>query len=154
MSTYASLNYHVIFSTKYRKPRIDAAWQEELFAYIGGIIRGEKGHLIEIGGTPEHTHILAGFHPTKSVSEMLQHIKGNSSKWLNSEKRLQMKFEWQAGYGAFTVSMSQVPSVRKYIQGQEQHHRKMSFQDEFLAMLKRHQIDYDARYVFESEHVG
>ena len=85
MSTYTSLTYHVIFSTKHRKPRIDAALRHDLFAYIGGIIRGEKGHLIEIGGTPDHVHILAGFHPTIDVSEMLQHIKGNSSKWVNSE---------------------------------------------------------------------
>ena len=154
MSTYTSLTYHIIFSTKYRKPRIDVALRDDLFAYIGGIIRGEKGHLIEIGGTPDHVHILAGFHPTIAVSEMLQHIKGNSSKWINSEKRPRVKFEWQAGYGAFTVSMSQVPTVRKYIQTQEEHHSKLSFEDEFLAVLKRHNIDYDLRYVFETEHVG
>ena len=100
--TYTAMHYHIIFSTKYRKPRIAAALRDDLFAYIGGIIRGEKGHLIDIGGTPDHVHILAGFRPTIAVSEMLQHIKGNSSKWINSEKRRQARFEWQAGYGAFT----------------------------------------------------
>jgi REP element-mobilizing transposase RayT len=154
MSTFTSLTYHVIFSTKYRKPRIDATLRDELYGYIGGIIRGEKGHLIEIGGTVDHIHILAGFHPTIAVSEMLQHIKGNSSKWVNREKTPNVKFEWQAGYGAFTVSMSQVPTVRKYIQIQEEHHKKMSFEEEFLAVLKRHNIEYDLRYVFETDHVG
>ena len=86
MSTYTSLTYHVIFSTKYRTPSIDAALKGELYPYIGGIIRGEKGQLLEIGGTNDHVHILAGFHPTVAVSFMLQHIKGNSSKWVNDQK--------------------------------------------------------------------
>jgi putative transposase len=154
MSTYTSLTYHVIFSTKYRTPSIDAAWKGELYPYIGGIIRGEKGQLLEIGGTNDHVHILAGFHPTVAVSFMLQHIKGNSSKWVNDQKMARNRFEWQAGYGAFTVSQSQVPTVRQYIQQQEEHHKKQSFKDEFLDFLKRHNIDYDPKYVFETEHVG
>ncbi len=154
MSTYTSLTYHIIFSTKYRKPRIDAALRNELYPYIGGIIRGEKGRLIEIGGIADHLHILAGFHPTIAVSEMLQHVKGSSSKWINGEKKTRERFEWQAGYGAFTVSQSQVSTVRNYIQRQEEHHKKLSFQDEFLALLKRHNIEYDPRYVFETEHAG
>jgi REP element-mobilizing transposase RayT len=154
MSTYTSLTYHVIFSTKYRIPRIDKGLKNDLYAYIGGIIRGEKGQLLEIGGTTDHLHILAGFHQTVAVAQMLQHIKGSSSKWINDEKQPQEKFEWQAGYGAFTVSQSQVPTVRHYIQQQEEHHQKRSFKDEFLAFLKRHDIDYDPRYVFEMEHVG
>jgi len=154
MSTYTSLTYHLIFSTKYRIPRIDEALKSELYAYIGGIIRGEKGELLEIGGIADHIHILAGFHPTKTVSAMLQHTKGSSSKWINEEKRPPERFEWQPGYGAFTVSQSQVPTVRRYIQQQEEHHRKQSFKDEFLAFLKRHNIDYDPKYVFETEHFG
>jgi REP element-mobilizing transposase RayT len=154
MSTYTSLTYHVIFSTKNRIPRIDQGLKTDLYAYIGGIIRGEKGLLLEVGGTADHIHILAGFHQTVAVSQMLQHIKGSSSKWINDEKRPQQKFEWQAGYGAFTVSHSQAPTVRHYIQQQEEHRQKRSFKDEFLAFLKRHNIDYDPRYVFETEHVG
>ena len=154
MSTYTSLTYHIIFSTKYRSPSIDPALTDDLYPYIGGIIRGEKGQLLEIGGTSDHLHILAGFHPAVAVSYMLQHIKGNSSKWINEQKVRPNRFEWQSGYGAFTVSQSQVPAVRQYIQQQEEHHRKQTFKDEFLAMLKRHQIEYDPKYVFESEHVG
>jgi len=85
---------------------------------------------------------------------MLQHIKGNSSKWVNEQTACSGRFEWQKGYGAFTVSQSQVPAVRQYIQQQEQHHRKQTFKDEFLAILDRHNIDYDPTYVFETEHVG
>ena len=154
MSTYTSLTYHVIFSTKYRIPRINEGLKNDLYPYIGGIIRGEKGQLLEIGGTTDHIHILAGFHQTVAISQMLQHIKGSSSKWINDEARSQERFEWQAGYGAFTVSHSQVPTVRHYVQQQEEHHQKRSFRDEFLAFLKRHNIDYDPSYVFETEHVG
>jgi len=85
---------------------------------------------------------------------MLQHIKGNSSKWVNEQKVRQKRFEWQAGYGAFTVSQSQVPVVRGYIQQQEEHHKKQTFKDGFLAILKRHEIEYDPKYVFETEHTG
>lgn len=154
MSTYTNLTYHVIFSTKYRTPSIEAAWKDELYAYIGGIIRGEKGQLLEIGGTNDHVHILAGFHPTATISYMLQHMKGNASKWVNERKLHSKRFEWQTGYGAFTVSQSQVPAVRRYIQKQEKHHEKQTFKDEFLAILKRHQIEYDPKYVFETEHTG
>ena len=114
---------------------------DDLYPYIGGIIRGEKGQLLEIGGTSDHLHILAGFHPTVAVSYMLQHMKKKSSKWVNEQKVLPNHFEWQKGYGAFTVSQSQVPAVRRYIQQQEEHHKKQTFKDEFLALLNRHNIN-------------
>ena len=154
MSTDTSLTYHIVFSTKYRKPRIEESFKEDLYSYIGGIIRGEQGHLIEIGGMEDHVHILAGFSATIAVSEMLKRIKGNSSKWMNDEKTTRNRFEWQAGYGAFTVSQSKVPIVTKYIRGQAEHHKQSTFEDEFLAMLKRHKINYDPKYVLETEHVG
>ncbi len=144
----------MVFSTKYRKPHIDDSFREDLYGYIGGIIRGEKGSLLEIGGIADHVHILAGFSPTMSVSEMLKRIKGNSSKWINDEKKTRSRFQWQAGYGAFTVSQSQLSVVGQYIQRQVDHHKMLSFKDEFLSMLKRHKIDFDPRYVFETDHVG
>jgi putative transposase len=109
---------------------------------------------LEIGGIEDHVHILAGFSPTVSVSDMLKRIKGNSSKWINDEKKTPRRFQWQAGYGAFTVSQSQLSVVSQYIQGQDEHHKRLSFKEEFLAMLTRHNIDYDPMYVFETEHVG
>jgi REP element-mobilizing transposase RayT len=154
MSTFTSLTYHIVFGTKYRRSRISEPFRDELYAYIGGIIRGEKGSLIEIGGMPDHIHILAGFSPAVSVSDMLRRIKGNSSKWANEQHNFVDRFEWQTGYGAFTVSHSQAPSVSEYIRNQEEHHRRRSFKDEFRSLLIRHGIQFEERYLFEDEHVG
>jgi REP element-mobilizing transposase RayT len=144
MSTFTSLSYHVVFSTKYRKELIEEAFKEDLYSYIGGIIRGENGHLIEICGTSDHIHILAGFNPSIAVSDMVKRIKGNSSKWLNEEKTT--RFRWQPGYGAFTVS--------HYIATQEEHHKKKTFEEEFISLLERHGIAYDPMFVFETDHHG
>jgi REP element-mobilizing transposase RayT len=146
--TYTNLLYHLVFSTKDRIPMIGQRLQEDLHAYMGGIIRGEGGHLLEIGGMPDHVHLLTKFKPTKSVSEMLNRIKAKSSKWVNARDRRMRKFGWQDGYAAFSVSESAVPSVRRYIQNQEHHHRRQSFQDEFRALLNKHDIEYDEHYLW------
>jgi len=106
-----------------------------LYSYVGGIIRGEKGSLIEIGGTSDHVHILAGFSAALSVSEMMKRFKGKSSKWVNKEKKIKQRFQWQEGYGAFTVSQSHVPSVHQYIQKQEDHHKTKTFEEEFILLF-------------------
>ena len=121
---------------------------EELYAYIAGIINAEKGQSIAIGGTADHIHILANFPHAKSLSEMLRRIKGNSSHWINAETKTPDEFQWQIGYGAFAVSMSQRKSVIEYIQTQEEHHRKRTFQEEFLGFLARHEISYDPRHIW------
>jgi len=154
MSTFTCLTYHVIFGTKYRKRAIVESVEQEFHAYIGGIIKGEKGRLIEIGGVEDHIHILAGFSPTISVSEMLKRIKGNSSKWINDTKKVERRFEWQVGYGAFSVSQSLVSRVRAYIRKQKEHHKKVTFEAEFREYLHRHEIEYNPPYVIETEHVG
>jgi REP element-mobilizing transposase RayT len=148
-STHTNLLYHLVFSTKCRIPLITPIMQEELYHYIGGIIRGEGGILLEIGGINEHIHILTKFKPSISVSEMLASIKANSSKWANENKMKMRKFGWQGGYAAFSVSESQVPAVTKYIRAQEEHHRKVSFQEEYITLLKKHQIEYDERYLWD-----
>jgi REP element-mobilizing transposase RayT len=104
MSTYTSLTCHFVFGTKFRMNRICPPFQQELYSYIGGIIRGERGHLIEIGGMPDHLHILAGIPPTIAVSDMRKRIKAKSSKWANEQDKLAERFEWQVGCGAFSVS--------------------------------------------------
>jgi putative transposase len=152
-NTYTNLLFHIVYSTKYRKPLIQPSWQDELYGYMGGIIRAEKGILLVAGGIEDHVHLLAKLPPTIAVSDMLRLIKANSSKWANERPDVSY-FEWQAGYGAFSVSESNVPSVRKYIDSQEEHHRKQSFRDEYLALLRRHNIEFDERYVFEEEHIG
>lgn len=154
MSTFTSLNYHVVFGTKLRMPSIVPPFQDELYSYIGGIIRGEKGVLLEIGGMPDHIHILAAFHPAISVSDMLKKLKGNSSKWANEKHELKLKFEWQKGYGAFTVSSSNVPAVGRYIRNQEEHHQRRTFRDEYIELLSRHGISFEEKYLFEDEHFG
>ena len=147
--TYTNLLYHIVFSTKQRIPLITDSIREELYRYIGGIIRGEGGILLEIGGTADHVHLLAKLKPAAAVSDILRLVKANSSKWANERKRRLRKFGWQDGFGAFTVSESQVVGVREYIRTQETHHRGLSYHDEFRAMLERHGVEYDERYLWD-----
>jgi len=146
---YTNLLYHFVFSTKNRIPLISENVQQYLYSYIGGIVRGEGGTLLEIGGISDHVHLLTKLKPTKSVSEMLNRIKSKSSKWMNEEKMKIRKFGWQDGYGAFSVSESQIVSVRRYVRSQEQHHRRQSFQDEFRALLEKQGIEYEERYLWD-----
>jgi len=144
-NTYSKLNYHIVFSTKNRIPMITAAARDDLYGYIGGILRGNGGVLLVAGGMPDHVHLLAGWGTSISVAKMLQLIKTNSSKWMNERPDVMAagRFGWQDGYGGFTVSESQIEVVRKYILNQEEHHRKLSFREEFVMLLKRHGIPYD-----------
>ncbi|RIK76372.1 MAG: IS200/IS605 family transposase [Planctomycetota bacterium] len=146
--TYSNLLYHLVFSTKNRIPLISARIQAPLYEYIGGIVRGEDGILLEIGGMPDHLHLLARLKPAKSVAEMLNRIKAKSSKWLNAEHMDLRKFGWQEGYSAFSISESQVPPVRRYLRNQADHHRRYSYQDELLTLLKKHRITFDERFIW------
>jgi len=146
--TYAKLIYHVVFSTKNRNQIINPVLQTRLYDYMGGIIRGEKGSLIKAGGIADHVHLLTVFHPTKSISEMLHRIKGSSSHWVNEHHFQEQYFDWQDGYGAFSVSESKIDSVRAYIERQEDHHQRTDFKDEFRGLLKRHRIPYDENLVW------
>jgi putative transposase len=146
-TTFANLLYHIVFSTKDRRPSITAGIQEDLYEYMGGILRGEGGILLEIGGVCDHVHLLVKLKTDMSVSETLKKIKGKSSKWLNESSKAAERFDWQAGYGAFSVSASLTEKVRTYIRNQEEHHRRVSFKDELISLLERHGIDYDERYL-------
>ncbi|QDU54940.1 IS200/IS605 family transposase [Aeoliella mucimassa] len=148
-STFTCLDYHVVFSTKYRKPTIREELREKLYRYVGGIVRAENGCLREVGGMPDHIHLLLALPPTIAVSDAIRMVKTNSSKWVNERGDQPTRFQWQTGYGAFSVSASQREVVRHYIRNQEEHHRKRDFNEEFLEMLERHHIDYDPKYVFE-----
>jgi putative transposase len=142
-STHAKLLYHVVFSTKYRVPSIGPEVRDKLYPYIEGIIRHRKGSLIEIGGMPDHVHALFQLAPHVSVSTLLQHIKGSSSRWIQEERILRDHFAWQLGYGVFSVSESNVPRVRQYIQRQEEHHTKESFACELVRLLHKHHIPFE-----------
>jgi REP element-mobilizing transposase RayT len=153
-STFTNLLFHVIFSTKFRKPLVEDSVREELYCYIGGIIREQRGSLLEIGGMPDHVHILARLSPTIAISDVLKLIKANSSKWMNERGGRWKRFQWQTGYAAFSVSESRVADLRRYIQGQAEHHRTKTFREEYVAFLKKHKIDFEERYAFEEEHVA
>jgi len=148
-SSYTNLLYHIVFSTKDRRPFINKKIREELHAYIGGIIRDIGGTPIEIGGVEDHVQILAKLAPKLAISDALRLIKANSSKWAGERPDLVKVFAWQIGYAAFTVSKSQSGSVRRYIRNQEAHHRKKSFKGELLALLEKHEIEYDERYLWD-----
>jgi len=144
--TYTQLRYHLVFSTKYRTPTITAAVRNDLYDYFGGVLRGNKGVLLAAGGMPDHVHLLAGWGTSISVARMLQLLKGGSSRWLNDRPDAPREgFAWQEGYGAFTVSASKVPEVRRYILNQERHHQKVSFLDEFMGLLRKHGVDFDPK---------
>ena len=148
-SSYTNLLYHIVFSTKERRPLITPTLKVELYPYIGGIIRNERGILLEIGGMPDHVHLVTKFRADTSVADMLRLTKTNSSGWANERRDLCDGFAWQKGYAAFSVSESQLPAVRQYVRNQEEHHRTISFKEEFVALLKKHGIDYDERYLWD-----
>ena len=152
MSTFNKLAYHVVFSTKYRHPLIKVTFQKRLYEYIGGIIRAQNGRLIEIGGVEDHIHILANLSPVKAICDSIREIKTNSSKWSNEFADQESRFEWQKGYGAFTVSFSNIENIRLYIQNQHKHHKTKTFEEEYIEFLELHEIEFEHRYLFETEH--
>jgi REP element-mobilizing transposase RayT len=136
---------HVVFSTKERRKMIPAEMRERLWSYTAGICKRQKVFVHAVGGMEDHIHLLLQFPATIAISEAVNKIKVNSSGWMSDEIG---NFAWQQGYGAFSVSKSNIPVVVRYIQHQERHHRRMTFEDEFIAFLEKHGIDYDRRYVF------
>jgi len=148
-NTYTQIHVQFVFAVKYRDCLIHPSWKEELYMYITGITK-ENGHkLLAINGMPDHIHILVGLRPTQSISDLMQDIKGSSSKWINLKKFLKIKFEWQEGYGAFSYSKSQIINIIQYIKNQENHHKSKSFRKEYLEILKEFEIDYNENYIFK-----
>jgi putative transposase len=147
--SFSCLHCHVIFSTKNREPLILPDWASRLYEYIGGIARAKNCVLTSAGGMPDHLHLLLSLCKQISVSDIIRDIKSNSSHWIHETIHHMRGFAWQSGYGAFAVSYSNIDSVRKYINDQQQHHRVRSFQEEFIAFLKRHRIEYDERYIWD-----
>ncbi|HEV7925668.1 MAG TPA: IS200/IS605 family transposase [Verrucomicrobiae bacterium] len=137
-----------VFSTKDRQPLITAALRERLWPFLGGIARNNKMKAIEIGGVEDHVHLLLSIPSTVSIAKALQLIKGGSSKWVHETFPEYRLFEWQEKYGAFSVSVSQLDNIIEYIKNQQEHHRKMTFQEEFLALLKKHRVEFDEAYLW------
>ena len=147
--TFTNLLTHIIFSTKDRLPSIRPELQPDLYAYLGGIIRHLDGQALLVNGTADHVHLLVWLPSTLALADTLRVLKSNSSKWVHEAFPEQKTFAWQAGYGAFSVSQSSAPSVMRYIQNQATHHRRRSFQEEFLEFLKKNNIAYDERYIWQ-----
>lgn len=147
-NTYTQLFIQFVFAVKYRDGLILESFKEELYQYIAGIVKNNNHKLIIINGMSDHLHLLVGMKPTQSVSDLMQDIKGSSSKWINEKRFLNVKFEWQEGYGAFSYSKSHVDAVIKYINNQEQHHKTKTFQEEYLEFLKAFEVEYDERFIF------
>jgi REP element-mobilizing transposase RayT len=144
-SSYCNLLYHIVFSTKDREPWMTATIRPRIHQYLGGAIRKEYGIALTVNGTADHVHILAKLRQDKALSKLVGELKANSSGWISRTLDDCVGFAWQEGYGAFTVSESQVPKVRRYIERQEEHHRVVSFLEELKVMLKAHGLPFDER---------
>ncbi|MEE9310930.1 MAG: IS200/IS605 family transposase [Planctomycetota bacterium] len=145
--TFTNLNFHIVFSTKDRSHELTKDIRENVYGYIGGIIRGIGGSLIKIGGVEDHVHILCSLKADVSVAEAVRKIKSNASKWIKREFLTKDSFAWQGGYAAFTVSKSQQAIVENYIENQEEHHRQKSFKEELIGFLKVNDLPYEEQYL-------
>ena len=145
--SYAKLHYHIVFATKGRRPLVTGAVLPRLVKYLGGIVRGSKGKLLEANGPEDHLHLAVMLHPQTAVSDLVCDIKANSSRWVQETFPDMCSFAWQDGYAAFSVSHSALGSVIDYIRNQREHHRKITFKEELIALLNRHEIEFDQRYV-------
>jgi REP element-mobilizing transposase RayT len=147
-NTFTSLHYHIIFSTKNRERWIDQAVEQRIWEYLGGIARQNDMKALQIGGIEDHVHLVIGIPASLAVSKALQFLKGGSCRWIHETFPELARFQWQDGYAAFAVSKSQVPDVVRYVANQREHHKGLTFQDEYKAFLQRHDIDFDERYVW------
>jgi putative transposase len=147
--SFSAMYAHLVFSTRDRVPSLDPEWRDRMRQFIGGIIANRRGVLLAAGGMPDHIHILASLGREWSLAELLRDVKAGSSKWIHDEFPECRDFAWQAGYAAFSVSASNLDALKVYIANQANHHRIMSFQDEFRALLTKHDLTWDERYVWD-----
>ncbi len=148
-NTYTQIHLQFVFVVKYRAAAIHPSWKNELYKYIAGIVQANKHKVIAINGMPDHIHLLIGLRPSQSISDLMQDLKGSSSKWINDNKLIKNRFEWQEGYGAFSYSKSHLKRVIAYIENQEEHHTKKSFIEEYTDFLNEFEIEYNERFIFK-----
>ena len=146
MSTFASLHYHIVFSTKNRNPTIEDTWLSRLHDYLGGIVKSLDGFPQGIGGIEDHVHLLVGLRPTHCISDFMRELKKSSSNWVHETIDCK-KFQWQEGYGIFSVSPTAREQVKAYIANQREHHRAKTYLDEYIEFLNKAGVDYDPRYL-------
>jgi REP element-mobilizing transposase RayT len=145
----SNLIFHFVFSTQHRRANISRDIQPELHQFIAGVLRSRQSRLLTAGGMPDHIHLLVSLHRQIAVSDALREIKSNSSRWIHKNFPKRSRFSWQNGYAAFSVSFSQIGSVSRYIDNQEQHHQRKTFKEELLWLLKVHQVKCDQRYLWD-----
>lgn len=148
-NTYTQIHIQVVFTVQNRDCIIQETWKNELYKYISGIINNHNHKVLAINGMPDHVHILIGMRPTQSLSELMQDVKGDSSKWINQKRFTKGKFSWQEGFGAFSYSKSHINQVIDYIKNQEEHHKKWSFLEEYRTFLEKYDVEFDQRYIFK-----
>jgi len=148
-NTYTQLHIQFIFAVKYRRALIDAAWKNELHKYITGIIQNKTHKMLQVNTMADHLHMLVGFRPDENMSQLIQVVKSESTKWINDNNFTNQNFAWQDSFGAFSYSKSHVSGVIRYIQNQEQHHQKQTFREEYISFLKAFEIQFDERYIFK-----
>jgi len=147
--TYTQLYFHVVFAVKGRANLISPKWKEELYKYITGIISNKNQKLIAINGMPDHIHLLLGTKPDHNLSDLIRDVKAGSSRFINDKKWVMGKFEWQQGFGAFTLGHSQLDLIVNYIKEQDKHHKTKKFKEEYIELLKRYEIDFKTEYIFD-----
>lgn len=148
-NTYTQIYIHVVFAVEGRQNLIKPEYNDELQKYITGIVSAQKQKLIAINNLPDHLHLLVGLRPDSSLSDLVRSIKAGSSKFVSEKRWVPGRFSWQEGFGAFSCSRSQLSTVIRYIQNQQQHHAKKSFREEYLALLEKYGVEYDPRYIFQ-----
>ncbi|WP_338875813.1 IS200/IS605 family transposase [Spirosoma sp. SC4-14] len=147
--TYSQIYIQIVFAVKGRDNLIRKDWKDDLYKYIAGIIKGKDQKPIIVNGAADHVHIFAGLRPSMSISDLVRDIKSNSCNFINDRKWVRGKFSWQEGYGAFSYGQSQVDSVYQYILNQEEHHRNRTFKEEYHEFLRKFQIEFDEKYLFD-----
>ena len=147
-NTYTQSYFHLVFAVKNRDALIHKEWKDEMEMYITGIIQNHRHKLLAIGSMPDHIHILIGYNVNHLIPDLVEEIKTSTNTWIREKKLSKYKFDWQNGYGAFTHSRSQIDTVAKYIITQEEHHKKKTFKNEYLEILKKNDIEYNTDYLF------
>jgi len=148
-NSYTQIHIHFVFAVKYRAALIGDDWKERLHQYITGIFRENKHKVLQINSMPDHIHIFIGMRPDQSISSLIQNVKTESSKWIKAQNLCPQRFAWQEGYGAFSYAKSQVHDVIRYIMTQEEHHKKMTFLDEYRKFLTSFEVDWDEQFIFK-----
>jgi REP element-mobilizing transposase RayT len=149
MSTYTQIYIHIVFAVKGRQSILRPEWEEQLYKYITGIVQNKEQKMLVINGTSNHIHFLIGMKPTCCLSDLVREIKKSSNEFIKEHNLTKFKFNWQEGFGAFSYSHSQLDDVIGYIQKQKEHHRKKTFKEEYIELLKQYKIYYDEKYLFE-----